>query len=139
MKNTFNPEYTRQALQSKYGDPNSFVYEPVQAIYLNWTVSDLTSPDYVFISSALNTFSFLVGTLSMLVDLGNVGGYRMQINTPTIQAQTTINIVTAAFTNPISVVKQFSYDCILQNLVIVNVVNNPIAQFEFQGFYYIQP
>jgi hypothetical protein len=140
MINTFNPEYTRQALQTKYGDPNSFTYKQPKPMYLNWDFTNsATNADYQFISNPGNRYTFFVGTLTLFCSVAVANSARWRITTPENFAQTITNINTASGTSIASYVAPFQMPVVMSTFAFATTPNTLQMLFSFYGFYYEQP
>ncbi len=141
MINTFNPEYTRIALQKKYGDPNSFKYGAGIPTFLNWSVADFsTQPDYHTISKADRTgLNFWVGTLSISVAAYSVGSYKFQMFTPETYSNISMNVVTAFNTAPSTINAPWQLPVLFNSASFNGITSgSAISVFQFFGYYFSQ-
>jgi hypothetical protein len=140
MINAINPEFTRQALQTKYGTPNGFKYlEPVP-IFLTWDASNyVTNPDYITIRTQVNTYCAFVGLLTVVTDSSHVGAFSFNLfapsTTPITTLQKTINNSADTSTNPSIINSPWQTYLVFNSGGLLNVTGRPQFQFSFLGFY----
>jgi hypothetical protein len=141
MINDINVEHTRIALQKKYGDPNSFVYDKAQPLYLSWNsnASFGTQPDYLYVSSAKAPFTCFVGVLTIITGLEFIGVVTHNIvdaSGITNQWRTNITAASATAVN--------STNAAFQQYVNFNTFQllrsgSPVNTYNFFGYLFMQP
>jgi hypothetical protein len=141
MINTINPEFTRQALQKKYGDPNSLTYLQPVPVFLTWNAKNASSyPDYGLVNIPSNNYNMYVGLLTMVTDWTNLSGSY----TWTLQTTDTTNVVTTSkytgnSANNTSIgpaIAPFQSITAFNKFSITQQVSNGAGVFCFYGFFY---
>lgn len=142
MINTINPEYTRQAIQAKYGNQGigSFTYKPVVPVIYQWTFQESGNPfsDYHVVSNTAKRNSLYIG---MFTIISNYVAGSIQCTLQTIDTQYNQNLTVLATTNnSASLITPFNQIVSFNKFFFNTPVSGAFdANFLFMGYFFEQP
>lgn len=135
MINFFNPEYTRQDIQSKYGNIAGFTYLDAKPMLATWNAGDLTNPDYEFISQP-NTYQIYQGWFTIIPNYTVAQTITVTFDIPNYtHIATKVITITGLISDTSN--QAFSIPLITSRIVCTVNAGSPDCTFQYSGFYYI--